>query len=65
VDDSGPGFPANIIEGLMSPYVTTRRDGTGLGLAICRKIVEDHGGNIQLQNHEKGGRVVINFLAEI
>lgn len=47
VEDDGPGFPADA-ERLFEPYVTTRAKGTGLGLAIVRKIMEEHGGSVEL-----------------
>jgi two-component system nitrogen regulation sensor histidine kinase NtrY len=46
--DNGPGFPEMDLGKLLEPYVTTRQKGTGLGLAIVSKIMEDHGGNMQL-----------------
>ncbi|MDQ4061961.1 MAG: ATP-binding protein, partial [Pseudomonadota bacterium] len=48
VADNGTGFPAENRQRLLEPYVTTRESGTGLGLAIVRKIVEEHGGRIEL-----------------
>ncbi len=58
VADNGRGLPAEERERLTEPYVTTRKDGTGLGLAITRKIVEDHGGQLALEDREGGGAVV-------
>ena len=55
VSDNGRGLPAHLVHKLTEPYVTTRAKGTGLGLAIARKIVEDHGGSIRLENREGGG----------
>ena len=46
VDDNGPGVPASARERIFDPYVTTKENGTGLGLAIVRKIVIDHGGDV-------------------
>ncbi|MTI45866.1 PAS/PAC sensor signal transduction histidine kinase [Roseibium hamelinense] len=48
VIDNGVGLPAENRSRLLEPYMTTREKGTGLGLAIVRKILEDHGGGIEL-----------------
>ncbi len=48
VRDNGVGLPPEHRNRLTEPYVTTRAKGTGLGLAIVRKIMEDHGGELQL-----------------
>lgn len=58
VSDNGPGFPPQILSRAFEPYVTTKSKGTGLGLAIVKKIVDDHGGEIRLANHQ-GGEVSI------
>jgi two-component system nitrogen regulation sensor histidine kinase NtrY len=46
--DNGKGFPVENRQRLLEPYMTDREGGTGLGLAIVAKILEDHGGGIQL-----------------
>ena len=51
VADNGLGFPAEDRLRLLEPYVTTRARGTGLGLAICAKIIEDHGGQLELSDN--------------
>ena len=48
VADNGAGFPSENRQRLLEPYITTRESGTGLGLAIVRKIMEEHGGRIEL-----------------
>lgn len=48
VIDNGKGLPKENRQRLLEPYMTTREKGTGLGLAIVKKIVEDHGGTLQL-----------------
>lgn len=60
ITDDGIGLPAAERDRLTEPYVTTRAKGTGLGLAIVRKIAEDHGGSLILQdrNDEKNGACV-------
>jgi len=48
VADNGIGFPKNNRHRLLEPYMTTRDKGTGLGLAIVAKIVEEHGGRLEM-----------------
>ncbi len=55
VSDNGIGLPSEQRHRLTEPYVTTRAKGTGLGLAIVRKIMEDHGGLLLLDDREGGG----------
>jgi PAS domain S-box-containing protein len=53
--DSGPGFPAGIVEQLFEPFFSTKADGTGMGLAIARSIIEAHGGTLSGENCDDGG----------
>ncbi|QDG77764.1 PAS domain-containing sensor histidine kinase [Labrenzia sp. PHM005] len=53
VIDNGIGLPEENRSRLLEPYMTTREKGTGLGLAIVRKILEDHGGGIDLLDAPK------------
>ena len=55
ITDNGIGFPADNRRKLLEPYTTTRDKGTGLGLAIVTKIVEEHGGRIELRAAPGGG----------
>jgi len=52
VIDNGIGLPKVSRARLLEPYVTTREKGTGLGLAIVGRVLEDHGGRIEL--HDAG-----------
>jgi len=64
VSDNGIGLPPEHRHHLTEPYVTTRAKGTGLGLAIVRKIMEDHGGEIVLEDaaeEGKGAQVTLSF----
>lgn len=65
VMDDGPGVPTEIRARLFEPYTTTRRigEGMGLGLAISRKIMLDHGGDLELQPHTNGARFRLQFAA--
>ena len=56
VIDNGKGLPADQRQKLLEPYMTTREGGTGLGLAIVGKILEDHGGGIELLDRPDGAR---------
>jgi two-component system nitrogen regulation sensor histidine kinase NtrY len=58
VTDNGRGLPEHERDRLTEPYVTTREKGTGLGLAIVKKIMEDHGGDLTLQDTDAGGACV-------
>jgi nitrogen fixation/metabolism regulation signal transduction histidine kinase len=64
VVDNGPGFQGSLLEQAFDPYVTSKPKGTGLGLAIVRRIVEEHGGQVEVDNAPQGGaRVRITLPA--
>jgi len=50
IEDNGAGVPENLREHLFDPFVTTKPNGTGLGLALVAKIINDHGGIIELDS---------------
>ncbi|MDB5536740.1 MAG: sensor histidine kinase [Devosia sp.] len=52
VSDNGKGWPKDNRQRLLEPYMTTREKGTGLGLAIVAKIIEQHGGLVELVDAE-------------
>ncbi len=58
VQDRGTGFNPKLLHRAFEPYVTTKARGTGLGLAIVRKIVEEHGARVEIQNVDSGGALV-------
>jgi two-component system nitrogen regulation sensor histidine kinase NtrY len=70
VIDNGVGLPKENRNRLLEPYVTTREKGTGLGLAIVGRILEDHGGRIELRDAaekfpgERGAWMRLQFTAE-
>ncbi|MCP4038058.1 MAG: HAMP domain-containing histidine kinase [bacterium] len=53
--DNGPGMSADVRERMFSPFYTTKDDGTGLGLALSKKIVESHGGSMEVQADTQSG----------
>lgn len=60
--DNGCGLPKEHRHRLTEPYMTTRQKGTGLGLAIVRKVMEDHEGNLIIDDAEEGRGAVIRFI---
>jgi two-component system, NtrC family, nitrogen regulation sensor histidine kinase NtrY len=70
VIDNGIGLPKENRRRLLEPYVTTREKGTGLGLAIVGRILEDHGGRIELGDAadkipgQRGAWMRLRFAAE-
>jgi len=58
ISDNGLGFPKHLLDRVIEPYVTTREQGTGLGLSIVAKIMEDHNGELQLDNNKDGGAFI-------
>jgi two-component system sensor kinase FixL len=65
VRDSGPGFPAGLVEQLFEPFFSTKAEGTGMGLAIARSIIEANGGTLSGENCEDGGACFTVCLPEI
>ena len=60
VADNGGGFPEDMMARIFEPYVTTKPRGTGLGLAIVKKIVDEHQGELSIENRlAKGVSVTI------
>jgi signal transduction histidine kinase len=55
VRDTGPGLSPKIAGRLFTPFASTKETGTGLGLCICRRVVEEHGGQITGADHPAGG----------
>ena len=60
--DNGPGVPESIQEKLFQPFFSTKEEGTGLGLSIATRIVEEHGGWLDLKSKEGEGATFIITL---
>lgn len=65
VADNGHGFSPEMLTRVFEPYVTTKASGTGLGLAIVKKIVEEHGGRIDISNRREGGARISILLSRL
>ncbi|WP_189357831.1 sensor histidine kinase [Undibacterium squillarum] len=64
ITDNGPGFSSKILARAFEPYATSKPRGTGLGLPMVKKIIDEHGGRIDIQNRTdtNGAKVSILLL---
>jgi nitrogen fixation/metabolism regulation signal transduction histidine kinase len=60
--DNGTGFSSKIMARAFEPYATSKPRGTGLGLAVVKKIVEEHGGRIDIKNRVDGNGAKVAIL---
>ncbi|WP_088240496.1 GAF domain-containing sensor histidine kinase [Calothrix rhizosoleniae] len=58
VHNSGEPIPPEVLPQLTQPFFSTKTSGTGLGLAICKRIVELHGGELEIQSNSSEGTTV-------
>jgi nitrogen fixation/metabolism regulation signal transduction histidine kinase len=64
--DNGPGFAPKILSRAFEPYVTSKVRGTGLGLPMVKKIIDEHGGRIEIANRSDGtGASVLILLLKL
>lgn len=61
VRDYGPGVPRERREDIWSPFFSSKESGTGLGLALTKKIVEAHGGRIELESPKQGAAFLVTL----
>jgi len=54
IADTGSGFPAEVLEGKVDEFFSTKASGAGLGLSICRRIIAQAGGRLNLYNTDRG-----------
>jgi two-component system nitrogen regulation sensor histidine kinase NtrY len=65
VADNGVGLPAEDRARLTEPYITHKPKGTGLGLAIVKKIMEDHGGRLELEDQPAGPGAIATLVLPV
>jgi len=64
IRDTGKGIAPQDVDTVFEPFMTTRKEGTGLGLTICRKIIEDHEGEISIES-KLGSGTVCNIVLPV
>lgn len=62
ISDTGCGIPSDIMDSIFQPFVTFKPNGTGLGLALASRIVQAHGGRLQVVSPSDGPTVFTVFL---
>ena len=62
LSDNGPGIPASNQDKVLQPFFTTKDEGTGLGLSIATRIIEEHGGWLDLTSEEGTGATFVITL---
>ncbi len=62
IKDNGPGVDQELVSKMFSPFYTSKVNGTGLGLAICKKLVDAHGGSIEITSDRgEGAEFLLTF----
>jgi len=62
--DTGPGIAPEVMPNAFEPFFTTRKDGTGLGLATVHRIMEEHGGTVEIHSPPGRGAMVTVWLPQ-
>lgn len=57
IEDTGPGIPGDIMSKLFVPFFTTRKTGSGLGLAVTKRVIDNHGGDIEVMSEIGKGTI--------
>jgi len=62
IKDNGTGMEREVLDRVFEPYFSTKGSGTGLGLPIAKKVIEDHGGTIQVSSQKNKGTKISIYL---
>ena len=65
ISDTGKGIPEDELPKVFEPFYTTKRNGLGLGLAMTKRVVEEHGGKVNIHSIAGDGSTVIITLPVI
>jgi signal transduction histidine kinase len=65
IKDDGPGIAPPLLEQIFIPFFTTKARGTGLGLALCQRIVQHHGGSLEVRSVEGHGATFVIRLPAV
>ncbi len=64
IKDTGPGIDEKDLPNIFNPFYTTKPSGTGLGLSITKRIIDEHGGRIEVETKKNAGTSFIIYLPE-
>ncbi len=67
IKDNGPGMPKEVLQHVLEPFYTTKKDGTGLGLSVSYGIIKDHKGDISIETAKGQGttvKIVLPLISE-
>lgn len=65
VTDDGPGIPDELLDKVMEPFFSTKKEGTGLGLSICRALAWQYGATLRLESRSgQGTRAILTLPLE-
>ena len=64
IEDTGAGMPKEVVDRIFEPFFTTKQRGTGLGLAIVKKIIDLHGGKIEVSSITGEGTKILIYLPQ-
>ncbi|HDI52121.1 hypothetical protein DRQ00_02950 [candidate division KSB1 bacterium] len=62
ISDNGAGMTKETLENMFNPFFTTKSGGTGLGMAVTQRIIEEHGGEIQVESEKGKGTTFRIFI---
>ncbi|HBR22594.1 MAG TPA: two-component sensor histidine kinase, partial [Nitrospiraceae bacterium] len=65
ISDTGKGIPEDELAKVFEPFYTTKRNGLGLGLAMTKRVVEEHGGKVNIHSIAGDGSTVVITLPAV